>query len=292
MSEQPKRFVRKKMRSALFRETNLEGASFRDVSLRGAQFQGVDLTGVRMGDVGLRDLTIWTWGYDLAADTLSGFSINGIEIGPLVVAELDKRNPERRIVFEFEDVEGARRAWDVSEGLWDEAIKRAQRLPDGLVGERVDEEFSFIETLEHLIAAVDDYILRTFFDDKAYEGIVLQLSRCKRPLGLGQDLRLAGPGGRALPTTSETLSLDEVVAERSARHAIIGEYVAEISSEEFERLLTVSRSPHVQRVLDAGSGHRTVGHVLRSMLIEQWWHHQYATRDLATLESRVDKSPK
>src|SRR4051812_11674876 len=107
------------MPGALFRETDLTGATFRDVDLRGARIQGADLTGVRMGDVGLRDLAIWTWGYDLEADTLAGFTINGIEIGPLVVAELDRRHPERRLIFEFDDVAGARSAWAATEELWD-----------------------------------------------------------------------------------------------------------------------------------------------------------------------------
>ena len=70
-----------------FREQDLSGARFEHVSLRDAQMRAVDLTGVQMRGVELVDVEI--------SGELQNVIVNGVDIAPLVEAELNRRMPER-----------------------------------------------------------------------------------------------------------------------------------------------------------------------------------------------------
>ena len=80
-----------------FTHENLSGARFEDVYLTGADFHGVDLTGARFRLVDMTGVTIR--GADLVDMDISGqienLRINGIDVAPLVEAELDRRYPGR-----------------------------------------------------------------------------------------------------------------------------------------------------------------------------------------------------
>ena len=58
-----------------------------------------------------------------------------------------------------------RAMWDTIERLWSEAVARARRLPESARQERVDDEWSFVETLRHLVFATDAWASRTVLDD-------------------------------------------------------------------------------------------------------------------------------
>jgi uncharacterized protein YjbI with pentapeptide repeats len=66
---------------------DLAGAEFVGADLRGAWFRESDLSGVRIRGA---DLT----GAELDGE-IDGLRINGVEVAPLVEAELDRRYPER-----------------------------------------------------------------------------------------------------------------------------------------------------------------------------------------------------
>ena len=74
--------------------------------------------------------------------------INGVDVAPLVTAELDRRDPER-VKMRPTTPEGFRDAWDIVEGLWDGTVARARGVDPTLLHESVDGEWSFIETLRH-----------------------------------------------------------------------------------------------------------------------------------------------
>ena len=63
------------------------------------------------------------------------------------------------------DPAGFREAWDVVERLWGETVERARRLDPELLHESVDGEWSFIETLRHLVFATDSWIRRAILGD-------------------------------------------------------------------------------------------------------------------------------
>jgi hypothetical protein len=74
---------------------------------------------------------------------IENVTINGVEIGPLVSAELDRRYPDRAKMRPT-DPAGFREAWDVVERLWDGTVARARRLPPELLHESVGGEWSFV----------------------------------------------------------------------------------------------------------------------------------------------------
>ena len=50
-----------------------------------------------------------------------------------------------------------RAMWDTIENLWSQTVARAGRLPRPARHQRVDDEWSFVETLRHLVLATDKW---------------------------------------------------------------------------------------------------------------------------------------
>ncbi len=134
-----------------FTEQDLTGSTFRRVRLADALLQDVDLSrtrvraayldGVRMTGVEVPDLEIY--------GELGRLVVNGVDVVPLVEAELDRRMPERALMRPT-DAEGFRTAFATLDRLWAGTVERARALPPEALHEPVDEEWSFIETLRHL----------------------------------------------------------------------------------------------------------------------------------------------
>ena len=81
-----------------------------------------------------------------------------------VEAELDKRHPERVQLREMQTADDYRAMWGTLERLWSGTVARAQLLPEAARHERVDDEWSFSETLRHLVFATDAWASRTILD--------------------------------------------------------------------------------------------------------------------------------
>src|SRR3954454_10771927 len=141
-----------------FAGQDLRGSRFRDVDLRDSRFHDVDLSGAVLCGVQLDDVEI--------DGDVEGLTINGVEVGPLIEAELDQRYPDRGKMRPT-DPAGLREAWDVVERLWDQSVARARRLDPRLLHESVDGEWSFIETLRHLVMATECWVHRAWRGDAA-----------------------------------------------------------------------------------------------------------------------------
>jgi hypothetical protein len=120
---------------AEFSQIDLVGSLFDRVDLSGATFHNVDLSRVVMKDVDLIDVEITA--------SVENLRINGVDIGPLIDAELDRRYPLRE-KMRPEDPEGFREAWDILERLWEGTVDRARRLPPDQLHESINGEWSFI----------------------------------------------------------------------------------------------------------------------------------------------------
>lgn len=112
-----------------FERVRLTDARFERVALTGAEFRRVDLTktrfhGVEMSDVVMRG--VWLCGVEIHGE-IENVTINGVDIAPLVNAELDRRFPDRAKMRPT-DPAGFREAWDVIERLWADTVQRARRL--------------------------------------------------------------------------------------------------------------------------------------------------------------------
>ena len=125
-------FFRADLSGSRFERVDLSGAQFRAANLADARFRGAYLRGVVMRGVELVNVDIH--------GEIENLTINGVDIAPLVNAELDRRYPERAKMRPT-DPAGFREAWDVIERLWGETVARARRLDPELLHESVDGEW-------------------------------------------------------------------------------------------------------------------------------------------------------
>src|SRR5688572_2298385 len=95
-------FVREDLSGSRFEHADLSGSEFRAVDLSRSRFRGVAMDGVVMRDV---DLV----GVDITGEIVD-VTVNGVEIGPLIEAELDRRHPGREKMRPA-DPAGFRAAW-------------------------------------------------------------------------------------------------------------------------------------------------------------------------------------
>lgn len=93
---------------AEFIRADLTGPRFEQVDLAGADFRNVDLSNARLRGVVLNDAEI--------DGDITSLRINGVEVAPLVEAELNRRYPDRAKMRPT-DAAGFRAAWDILERL-------------------------------------------------------------------------------------------------------------------------------------------------------------------------------
>ena len=128
---------------------DLAGAEFVGTDLHGAWFRESDLSGVRIRGA---DLT----GAELDGD-IDGLRINGVEVAPLVEAELDRRYPERA-ALRARDADSMRAGWAGLEAMWAPTMERVAAMSAGTVDVSVDGEWSLAQTLRHLVFATDAWL--------------------------------------------------------------------------------------------------------------------------------------
>jgi hypothetical protein len=251
-------FIHEDLTGARFEDVYLTGADFCNVDLTGARFRLVDLTGVTMRGADLVDVDI--------SGLIKNLTINGVDVAPLVEAELDRRYPGRA-QMRPSDAAGYREAWDMLELLWNQTVTRARGMDPELLHRRVDGEWSFIETLRHLIFATDAWVNRA----------ILGQPSPWDPLDLPHDEMPDNPG---LPRDREARpSLDEVLALRADRMATVRGVLAGLTDEQ----LAGTTRPVTEPGYPGPEGF-PVRRCLGAILNEEWEHRLYAERDLEALE--------
>jgi hypothetical protein len=240
---------------------------FYRADLTGARFEEVDLSGSWFRNVYLRDAVLrGLWLEDVDIDGLvRNVTINGVDIGPLIEAELDRRDPDRALI-RAETADDFRAGWAMVERRWAATIAHARTLPEHLLHERVRDEWSFIETLRHLVFATDAWVLRVLLGDPAPY----------HPLGLPHTEMEPLPGVPNDPRARP--SLDEMVAVRESRFAVVRDVVASLTDERLDEMTEPVREPGYP-----ASEAYLVRRALGAILTEEWEHRVYAERDLAVL---------
>lgn len=259
------RFERVHLRGATFHQVHLNDATIRDADLSGLTIRGAWMKGVRLTGVELVDAEIY--------GELENLKVNGVVIGPLVEAELNRRMPERA-KMKPETPEGFREAWQILERHWEETVERARTLPEQALNERVDGEWSFIQTLRHLSFATDCWVNRT----------ILGKPSPWDPLGLPWE---EAPEWDAIPLDVDARpSLDEALALRAGRQAMVRELIDGLTNERLK-----------EEVSPVGPGWPEEGmtvsvqQALRVVLNEEWEHRLYAERDLDAVEAALTNTP-
>jgi len=240
---------------AQFERVDLSGAKFRTVDLSDARFRAVDLSRVVMRSVDLVDVDIH--------GEIQNLTINGVDIGPLVDAELNRRYPLRSKMRPT-DPAGFREAWGILARLWGETVERARRLQPELLHESVD-----IETLRHLVFATDSWITRAILGDPSPWD----------PLDLPWDEM---PDTPEVPRDRDARPSLEVVLElRHRRMATVRQVI--------EGLTVATLDGDTEPVEGPGWPQPRSYPVRKCLLIilnEEWEHRLYAERDLDALEAR------
>jgi hypothetical protein len=251
------RFERVSLKGASFREVDLTDVSLHDVDLTGAQLRGCALHGARMRGVELADVEIH--------GELQNVVVNGVDIAPLVDAELNRRMPERARMRP-EDSDGFREAWAILERLWDGTVARARTLSETALHRSVDDEWSFIQTLRHLNFASAAWVGR----------MVLGNPSPWHPWDLPWD---EAPGWDGIPWDREARpSLDQVLAVRAERQAMVRQVMESLTDE-----LLASEVNRTEPGWPRLEG-MPLRQCLRIVLNEEWEHRLYAERDLTALE--------
>src|SRR3954465_1023825 len=107
---------------------SFSGARMDDVDFSNARLHAPNFEGAKITDA-------WFFGADISGD-LEGLRLNGVEVAPLVMAELERLFPERA-KLRASDPDGLADAWAMIERIWQETVARARALPQPLLSERV-----------------------------------------------------------------------------------------------------------------------------------------------------------
>jgi uncharacterized damage-inducible protein DinB len=260
-------FTDQDLGGSTFRRVNLSGAAFHEAHMTDMDVRGVDLSrtrvrsayldGVRLTGVEAPDLEIY--------GELGRVLVNGVDVVPLVEAELDRRTPERALMRPA-DVAGFHTAFETLDRLWSGTLDRARALPREALHERVDGEWSFIETLHHLVFATDAWVRRAILGDPSpWDSLDLPWDEMPDTPGIPRD-RDARP------------SLEEVLALRRDRMATVRTVIDGLTDE--------SLAAHTAPVEGADwppPESFPVRECLLIVLNEEWHHRLFAERDLDAL---------
>ena len=191
--------------------------------------------------------------------------VNGVDVIPLVEAELNRRFPgraDRRAGHP----DGLRAAWARLERTWAATLERVAAMPAGTVEVSVGGEWSFAQTLRHLVFATDVWLGRA----------ILQTEQPFHPIGQpdagaendGLDMSVFMTG---IPPYAEVLEV------RAGRVAMVRDFLATVTSDDLAATRTNPWDPEHQK---------TTLSCLHVILEEEWEHHRYAVRDLDAIEAK------
>ena len=254
------RFRQVDLTDARFEMVDFSGAEIRGAYLNGTTIRAADMHNVVMRGVGLFDVDIY--------GEIGNVKINGVDVGGLVNAELDRRYPERAKMRPT-NTAGFREAWNVVERLWGDTVERARRFEPDLLHESVDGEWSFIETLRHLAFATDAWIRRAILGDPSpWDPLDLPWDEMPDTPGVPRDRELRPPLGVVLELRRDRMST-----------------VREVVDSLTDDSLDAQTEP-----VDAPGWPEPRSYRVRECLLvvlnEEWEHRLYAERDLDSLEAR------
>ncbi len=232
-----------------------EGATFVKASFQGAALRFCDVSGVTMRGVDVDGLDIDS--HDLSFGSLI---VNGVDVVPLVEAELNRQFPGRELQ-QARTPEGLREGWTAVQAAWETTVADT---PPHLVEAHVEDEWSLAQTLRHLVLATDAWL----------RGGILRIQQPFHEIGqiftgaeeMGFDVSIF---------RSDPPAYEEILAVRAERQQLVTDVLDTATPE----LLAEER----ENPWGGGDWHPSVGDCLRVILEEEWAHLRYVRRDLARL---------
>jgi uncharacterized damage-inducible protein DinB len=256
--------VTESLRGATFHQRDLSGATFDTCTLEGARFRDCNLSGV---------MVVASYVENLRVSSLHGQGgrviVDDVDVSDYVAAELDRRFPERIALRGLNGPQDYRDLFAQLEARWDETLERAERLPEAARHERVNGEWSLVETLRHLVFADDCWISRQYREtEDAFHPLAVPTTDYpldERPgLGLDED---------AQP------SYEQVLAVFRDRRDRLREILSGLTEEDLQRPRTAFITPAWGEETHSGA------ECLRVLMEEYSSHRRYAERDLAALDA-------
>ena len=243
---------------------DLQGAEFVDANLHGARFCRADLSGVVMRAVDVQ-------GADIDAPFLfrgeTSLRVNGVDVIPLVEAELNRRFPGRAS-RRATDPDGLREAWAALGRTWAATLERVAAMPAGTVDVSVGGEWSFAQTLRHLVMATDTWLGRA----------ILGIEQPFHPLGQ-PNAEYETDGNDMSVFATATPSYAGVLEVRAGHVAMVRDFLATVTSDD---LAATRKNPWAPEYPE------TILSCLHVILGEEWEHHRYAVRDLDAIDATSD----
>jgi hypothetical protein len=230
--------------------------SFTDADFSGARFVRCSFDRATLRGVTLSNVTI-----DGEVDSLI---VNGVDVAPFIETELNRRFPGR----ELRNATGAaqlRESWKKVQAAWHDAVTLVQALPPHVIDTGVDGEWSFLQTLRHLVMATDVWL----------RGAVQQINPPYHPIGQ-PFAEYATDGYDMSHFTETTPTLQRVLEVRADRQHMVTEF------------LNTARDTDLteQRINPWAHDHTvTVGRCISVIISEEWEHLRFALRDIDTLSS-------
>ena len=185
--------------------------------------------------------------------------INGVD----VTAYVNERDPwyPLRAMLRPSTPEGMRATWAALEDEWAKTITRALALPEDTLHESVNDEWSFVQTLRHLVFAMDKWFTAPILGGGFH------------PIGLPNSgsVDFPWPEPRVRPVAVRGGSSRRARRSRATRFR---QYLESIASTDFTRPIEVLEN-----------GTNPLQECIYTVFEEEFWHNRYAQRDLALLEA-------
>ncbi len=228
--------------------------------LAGAVFWGAEMTGATFRDVNLTGATIsHAWLVNVEIDALvENLVINGVDVTAFV-NERDPWYPLRGILRPATPAD-MQQTWAAIEAEWAITTGMAMALPEAAQHESVNGEFTFVESMRHLVFATDKWFTAPILGEPLH------------PIGLPNRGSLDYPfPGLQLHLTP---TLHATMAVRDDRVARVRDFIETVPADAFDRSIDVlENGPH------------PLVECLYTVFEEEFWHNRYVRRDLAILEA-------
>jgi hypothetical protein len=124
----------------IFDPAHTRDGEYVDVDFAGTRFRNVNFEGAKVMEAHLVNARF--------SGLIAGLVINDVEVAPLIEAELNRRFPERAMLTPTTAAD-VRTAWSIIECNWAATRSRIIDLPESVLHERLDGEWSCLETLRH-----------------------------------------------------------------------------------------------------------------------------------------------
>ena len=236
---------------------------------RGARLHLCDLADLEIRDCEVSGLKIVDcYGSDVyLGGDFERVVVNDVDVTSYVSAELDRQHPTRVLARDAVSPDDYRAAFDAVQELWQATLDRARLLPEARLHERVDGEWSLVETQRHLLFAADAWLGNAVLEEE---------TPC-HPLGFPSSAMPPEAAAELGLTLEAAPTLDEVLAPRLARMATMRRVVDGLTEAELDRVCgRKPADPYPDQEY-------VVRRCLRVVLKEEAEHHRYAVRDLAKL---------